>query len=206
MRRVIVIGCSGAGKTHFSRALARRLGVPHVERDHLGPLGPGAFREAAAHAVAADRWVFDGAPYYAEAHIYPLADLVIWLDYRRALVLRRAIRRAIGRTFGTPEEGAGGWGRLGAAGAMGLAGRAVVRLVGLHRAAATIRPVTPPPLPRGGRLRAPHQPRRGDGVARGARIVAKAELRHGTARAEATGRSALSCTGAVFSRRPAETP
>ena len=35
MRRVSVVGVSGSGKTTTARALARRLGVPHIELDAI---------------------------------------------------------------------------------------------------------------------------------------------------------------------------
>jgi adenylate kinase family enzyme len=95
MRRVVVIGCAGAGKTTLSRALAARLGVPHVERDELGELGGDDYRRRVGEVVAGDAWVFDGAPYYVDAVVYPRADTVVALDYARVTVLRRAAWRAL---------------------------------------------------------------------------------------------------------------
>ena len=102
---VVVIGCPAAGKTRFAAALARRLGARHIERDRLGALGSAAFRDAVASAIAGERWVFDGPPYFVEAEVYAAAQAVIWLDYRRSLILARAIRRSLRRTIGTLEPG-----------------------------------------------------------------------------------------------------
>ena len=37
---------------------------------------------------------------------------MIWLDYRRSLVMARAIRRSLRRTFGPLDEGQAPWSRL----------------------------------------------------------------------------------------------
>ncbi len=103
--RIVVVGCPGAGKTRFSAVLARRLDARHIERDRLGALGSAEFCAAVAAAVAVDLWVFDGPPYYVEAVVYPAAQIVIWLDYRRSLILARGLRRALRRTIGPLEPG-----------------------------------------------------------------------------------------------------
>ncbi|MGW6871433.1 AAA family ATPase [Streptomyces xanthophaeus] len=41
MRRVLVVGISGAGKSTAARALERRLGLPFHELDALRFSGPG---------------------------------------------------------------------------------------------------------------------------------------------------------------------
>jgi hypothetical protein len=104
-QRVVVIGCPGAGKTRFAALLARRIAARHIERDRLGTLGSPAFCAAVSSAIAAERWVFDGPPYFVEAEVYAAAQVVIWLDYRRSLILARAIRRALRRTVGPVEPG-----------------------------------------------------------------------------------------------------
>jgi adenylate kinase family enzyme len=94
-RRIVVVGCAGAGKSTLSRELAARLGLPHVERDELGLEGSDEFRANVADAVARDEWIFDGAPYWVEDVVYPRAQLVVALGYRRATVIRRATARAL---------------------------------------------------------------------------------------------------------------
>lgn len=105
LQRVVVIGCSGAGKSTFSALLARRLGVPHVERDALGKLGSETYRSAVADVVSADEWVFDGPPYFVDEMVYAATQRIIWLDYSRTLVLWRPIGRSLRRTFAAPESG-----------------------------------------------------------------------------------------------------
>jgi adenylate kinase family enzyme len=94
--RVVVLGAVGAGKTTFSARLAARLGVRHVERDDLGiPIGSREYLDRTAAEVAADSWVFDGPPYFAESLVYPRATTIIALDFERAVVVRRVLARTV---------------------------------------------------------------------------------------------------------------
>jgi adenylate kinase family enzyme len=95
VKRVVVVGCAGAGKTTLSAALAARLGVPHVERDELGELGSPEYRAAVSDLVRREEWVFDGAPYYVDEVVYGRAQLVVALDYPRRVVMRRVVWRAL---------------------------------------------------------------------------------------------------------------
>ena len=95
--RVVVVGCAGSGKTRLARSIAARLDARHIERDALGDdEAPGfAVLVAAAVETAGRRWVFDGAPYNAEAVVYPHADVLVALDYPRRVVWRRVVARSL---------------------------------------------------------------------------------------------------------------
>ena len=110
MRRVAVVGSSGAGKTTLGRALAARLGLPFVEIDALNHL-PGwqertaeELQAVVADAVAGGAWVVDGN-YRSKLGglVQDRADTIVWLDYERSLVMRRVIRRTLRRVV-TREE------------------------------------------------------------------------------------------------------
>src|ERR1017187_1525754 len=66
VRRVSVIGNAGSGKSALARALAARLGVPHVELDGIYhqpgwiPLAGEEFVRRVGAAAAGDGWVIDG--------------------------------------------------------------------------------------------------------------------------------------------------
>src|SRR5262245_1969370 len=66
MRRVSVVGCSGAGKSTIAAALAARLGVVHLELDSLyhqagwTQLEPEEFCRRAGEVTAQEGWVIDG--------------------------------------------------------------------------------------------------------------------------------------------------
>jgi adenylate kinase family enzyme len=98
--RIVIIGCAGSGKSTLAASLAARLDVPHVRRDDLGPEGSDRYRAAAAAAVSADRWIFDGAPYYVEDLVYRQAGLVVGFDLGRLVVMRRVITRSLRESLG----------------------------------------------------------------------------------------------------------
>lgn len=105
MRRVNVIGTSGAGKTTFAAGLASLLGVPHVELDalHWEPnwveVPDEVFRGRVGAATLADGWVVDGNYSVARDLVWPRADAIVWLDYAFPLVLWRSLRRTLRRAL-----------------------------------------------------------------------------------------------------------
>jgi hypothetical protein len=120
VRRVLVVGMSGAGKTTVARRLGVALGAPFHEMDVLA-LGPGFSTRPElvddVHRVTGDdAWVIDswGNPEVRD-RLWARADTVIWLDYPFALVLARLVRRSVRRTltrervFGGNRETLAGW-------------------------------------------------------------------------------------------------
>jgi len=107
--RVAVIGPSGAGKSRLARAAAQQLGVPHVELDAIfhqpGWTSPydEEFRALVRPLVAGDAWVVDGNYGAVRPLVLARADVVVWLDYERSLVMRRVITRSARRAI-TREE------------------------------------------------------------------------------------------------------
>jgi adenylate kinase family enzyme len=103
MKRVVVVGIPGAGKSTLARWIAQRYDLPFHELDGFVE-GPGwtqlpDYRERIADMVAGDRWVTDGLlyPEGVEQLLLSRADTVVWLDLPRGLVVRRLVRRTLRR-------------------------------------------------------------------------------------------------------------
>lgn len=106
-KRVLVAGTSGAGKTTFAREVARRLALPHTEIDALyhgmdWTPRPEFMADVAALA-AGPSWVTEWQYTAARTLLVEHADTLIWLDYPRALIMWRVIRRTMKRAL-TREE------------------------------------------------------------------------------------------------------
>lgn len=103
MRKVVVVGTTGSGKTTVARELAARLGVPHLELDalHWGPNwsvpSKEEFRARVAGALVGDAWVVDGNYSKVRDIVWGRADTLVWLDYRLIVILRQVIARTVRR-------------------------------------------------------------------------------------------------------------
>lgn len=104
--RVMVIGCSGGGKSTLSRRIARRHGLPLVSIDRDVRWLPGwrerdkpSQREILARQVRRPRWVMDGSGASTFDLRLPRADLVIWVRVPRSVALAGLARRIV-RYFG----------------------------------------------------------------------------------------------------------
>ncbi|QCK87481.1 DNA topology modulation protein [Phreatobacter aquaticus] len=102
MRRVLVMGCSGSGKSTFATALAARLAVPYVSLDGMfwkpGWVEPDKAEFAAEVAAVTehDSWVIDGNyTSHAGAIRRDRADTVCLFDLPRLTCLAGVIRRSI---------------------------------------------------------------------------------------------------------------
>jgi adenylate kinase family enzyme len=101
VRRVLVAGTSGSGKTTLAAGIAAALNVPHVEIDALfhGPnWTPRASFESDVHRFSAGpEWVTEWQYGLVRTHLAERADLVVWLDLPKSLVMRQVVVRTLTR-------------------------------------------------------------------------------------------------------------
>jgi adenylate kinase family enzyme len=101
MRRVLVIGSPGAGKTRLSTQLAAKLAVPIHYLDHHHWLPGWRYRdtadarEAVRTIAETPAWVMDGNFSETFDLRLPRTDTLVWLDYPRATCIRRVLIRSI---------------------------------------------------------------------------------------------------------------
>lgn len=93
MKRIIVIGCPGSGKSTFSRELHRVTGLPLYHLDMMywnadkTTVEKSVFRKRLGDVVAKDSWIIDGN-YGSTMEMRMVAcDTVIFLDYPTELCL-----------------------------------------------------------------------------------------------------------------------
>ncbi|MBN2387920.1 MAG: AAA family ATPase [Anaerolineales bacterium] len=105
IRRIVVIGATGSGKTTMAAALAGRLGAQHIEIDalHWGPNWTHCSDEALLQrldaATRSDGWVMDGNYGITRPVTWPRAQAVVWLDYPFWTIFRQLFFRTLRRAW-----------------------------------------------------------------------------------------------------------
>jgi adenylate kinase family enzyme len=101
MKRVMVIGPGGAGKSTFARRLGERTGLPviHLDEHHWRPgweeTPKQEWRAIVTDLAAGDEWIIDGN-YGGTIDVrVGAADTAIFLDYAPLPCVARALRRSI---------------------------------------------------------------------------------------------------------------
>ena len=115
MRRIIVVGSQGSGKTRLAINLGRKLDVPVVHLDVLywqpgwKPSDTASFRTRVAEAIAGDAWVIDGSfSGLAFDLTIARADVLVVIDRPRWLCQWRILwRSAFDRDRTRPDLPAG---------------------------------------------------------------------------------------------------
>jgi adenylate kinase family enzyme len=113
-RRILVLGSSGAGKTHLSRNLSGILGLEaiHLDDHFWHPDGHACdareWRETVKDLAARESWIMDGTYERSLDLRLPRADAVVLLECASELCLERVLRREGWITRPLGERRAGG--------------------------------------------------------------------------------------------------
>lgn len=106
-RRILVAGPSGSGKTTLAGRIADVLHLPHIEIDALfhGPnWTPRPSFEDNVHRFSADpAWVTEWQYGSVRPHLLQRADLLVWLDLPKAVVMTQVVRRTVMRRLQRQE-------------------------------------------------------------------------------------------------------
>jgi adenylate kinase family enzyme len=102
VERVVIVGRSGAGKTHVANELARRTGAPVIYLDRIfwregwRPAPREEALGALEAAVAGERWIVDGNFLETAGPIvFPRADLVVFIDAPRLPCIWNVLARRV---------------------------------------------------------------------------------------------------------------
>ena len=101
MKRILIIGSGGAGKTTFARALASRTGLPLTHLDQLFwhpgwvPTPDDEWDQVIARLIARDSWILDGNYGRTLSMRLEAADTVIFLDLPRLVCTWRIFKRQL---------------------------------------------------------------------------------------------------------------
>lgn len=114
MRKVLVIGSGGAGKSTFARRLGQVTGLEVIHLDsvywHPGCVETpkDVWRETVGELLRRDSWIIDGNYSGTLAQRVAACDTVIFLDTPRAVCLWRVLKRwVLHRNGGRPDMGEG---------------------------------------------------------------------------------------------------
>ncbi|MBE6558215.1 MAG: adenylate kinase [Ruminococcaceae bacterium] len=99
MKKIIVIGCPGSGKSTFSRALHHKMGIPLYHLDMMywnadkTTVEKNVFSERLSAVLEKDEWIIDGN-YGSTMEMRMMAcDTIIFLDYPTDICLDGIQRR-----------------------------------------------------------------------------------------------------------------
>jgi adenylate kinase family enzyme len=101
MKRILVIGPGGAGKSTLARRMGERLGLPVVHLDAMywragwTKAPEDEWAREVARLIGDDAWVMDGNYSGTLDLRIPAADTIVFLDFPRLVCLWRVVKRRL---------------------------------------------------------------------------------------------------------------
>ena len=114
MKRILVIGCGGSGKSTLSIKLGARLGIEVFHLDKLYwsagwvALGRDEWQKVVEELLAREQWIIDGNFSGTLQQRIESCDTIVFLDLSRALCLWRILKRRLHYRHGTRPDMADG--------------------------------------------------------------------------------------------------
>lgn len=109
MKRIVILGPTGSGKTTLGLRLAEKLGVKPVDLDdlHWKPASEGAWQHRtteemyvlAEAAASGDKWIIMGNYSKVKDAVWPRADAFIWINYPFPRVFWQLLKRSVMRAI-----------------------------------------------------------------------------------------------------------
>ncbi len=99
MKRILVIGTSGSGKSTFAQKLSECLRLPFFASDHFywepgwKTASPEKVHQQVLDVICQEAWVLDGNFDDEHEWLWQRADCIIWLDHSLMIILRRIASR-----------------------------------------------------------------------------------------------------------------
>ena len=107
MRRILVAGVSGVGKTTLATRISQATGIPHTEIDALQHgenwTPRETFRDDVERFTRASAWITEWQYREVRPLLAERADTLVWLDLPTPLVMSRVIRRTFRRRLRREE-------------------------------------------------------------------------------------------------------
>lgn len=94
MKKIIVIGCPGSGKSTFSKVLHKKTGIPLFHLDMMywnadrTTVDKSVFRERLSNTIKLDEWIIDGNYGSTMEMRMEACDTIFFLDYPLEVCLR----------------------------------------------------------------------------------------------------------------------
>jgi len=105
MQRLVILGCTGSGKTTLGKKAAARLGCPALDLDEFYWLPNWVARETddfyrrVDAAASEGNWVIMGNYSKVRNAVWPRATAFVWLDYSFPRVFWQLLRRSLSRVI-----------------------------------------------------------------------------------------------------------
>ncbi len=102
MKKILVIGCSGTGKSTLAKLIAKKTTLPYSATDSFyweadwQLTTTEAVVEKVDAATQKDAWILDGNFDAQRDFVWQRADLIIWLDYPLRQVALQIMKRNLG--------------------------------------------------------------------------------------------------------------